>query len=98
MLALRGSVMEKHSKQGLDCYRNLSPALLHRYLWPGTVKETPLQMEISLTKVNVLLQRENSCFSELLPGLLFLKLTSQPKTNNPKETYFGVAHSKSTKT
>lgn len=43
--------------------------------WPGTVRETLLQMEISLTNVNAFLQTLISVeFLELLLGLIVLKI------------------------
>ena len=49
---------------------------------PGTERETPLQMEISLVNVNVSYKRVTSTqLSELFPCLLFLKKLSAQ--NNP---------------
>ena len=49
----------------------------HPFL-PGLKRETHLQTEIPLINANISYRRLTSQFSELLPSLLFLKITSLP--------------------
>ena len=80
--SVAGGYQEKHSKQVSGCYADLSPQLLiDKSFWkfsypsfPGTERETSLQMEISLINVNISYKRATATkFSELHLCLLFLK-------------------------
>ena len=51
--------------------------LIFSHSIPGPERDTPLQMEISLTNVNLLHKRKFSTwFSKIFLGLLFFKLIS----------------------
>ena len=63
------------------------------FLFPGTERETPLQMEISLISINISYKKKASIqFSELLLCLLFHK-NNQLKAILMPETHFGVTDS-----
>ena len=62
--------------------------------FPGTERETSLQIEVSPINVNVSYKRVTSAlFSELLLCLLVLKNNRLQDNSYAKEAYFGLAHS-----